>query len=41
MKIGDAMRQRAMSLADVSATASANASSTQTEFTPAQLRTRA
>lgn len=41
MKIGDAMRQRAMSLADVSATASANASSQQTEFTPAQLRTRA
>ncbi len=41
MKIGDAMRQRAMNLADVSATASANASSTQTEFTPAQLRSRA
>lgn len=41
MKIGDAMRQRAMSLADVSATATANASSTQTEFVPAQLRTRA
>ena len=41
MKIGDAMRQRAMSLADVAATASANSSSAQTEFTPAQLRTRA
>ena len=41
MKIGDAMRQRAMSLADVSAAASANASSQQTEFTPAQLRMRA
>lgn len=41
MKIGDAMRQRAMSLADVSATASANAASQQTEFTPAQLRSRA
>ena len=41
MKIGDAMRQRAMSLADVAITASANSSSAQTEFTPAQLRTRA
>jgi len=41
MKVGDAMRQRAMSLADVAATASANASSQQTEFMPAQLRTRA
>lgn len=40
-KIGDAMRQRAMSLADTSATASANASARQTEFTPAQLRARA
>ena len=41
LKLGDGMRQRAMSLADVSATASANASSQNTEFTPAQLRTRA
>lgn len=40
-RIGDAMRQRAMSLADVSATASANASASSTEFTPAQLRARA
>lgn len=41
MKVGDAMRQRAMSLATMSATASANASAQSTEFTPAQLRSRA
>lgn len=40
-RVGDGMRQRAMALADVSATASANASSQTTEFTPAQLRARA
>ena len=41
LKLGDGMRQRAMALADVSATSSANASSQSTEFTPAQLRARA
>ena len=41
LKLGDGMRQRAMSLAALAATANANASSQRTEFTPAQLRTRA
>lgn len=41
VKVSDAMRQRAMTLASVSATAAANASSQQTEFIPSQLRVRA
>lgn len=40
-KLGDAMRQRAMSLADTAATASANASSTSHEFVASQLVARA
>jgi len=40
-KLGDSMRQRAMSIADTAATASANAGSTDTEFVPAQLAARA
>lgn len=39
-KTGDAMRQRAMTLADVSATSSANASVADHPFTAAQLRAR-
>jgi len=39
-KLGDSMRQRAMSIADTAATASANASSTDSEFIPSQLRAR-
>ena len=41
VRVGDAMRQRAMALADVSATAAANASSTQHEFVPSQYAVRA
>jgi hypothetical protein len=41
VKIGDAMRQRAMSLADTAATAAANASSTTHEFVASQLVARA
>lgn len=39
-KTGDAMRQRAMTLADVSAASSANASVADHQFTAAQLRAR-
>jgi hypothetical protein len=39
-RTGDAMRQRSMSLADVSAASAANASVTDHQFTAAQLRAR-
>ena len=41
MQVGDGMRQRAMALADVSATASANAGSVEHDFVPAHLAARA
>ena len=41
VRVGDAMRQRAMSPAAVSAAASANASSTTVDFTPSSLSARA
>lgn len=41
MRIGDGMRQRAMSLAELAATASANASSETNERTPDSIRARA
>lgn len=40
-KLADGMRERAMALADIAATASANASSTNTEFTPSSVAIRA
>jgi hypothetical protein len=40
MKIGDGMRQRAMSLADTAATASANASSQLNDWMPGSIRAR-
>lgn len=40
VKIGDAMRQRAMALASTAETASANASSTSHDFTPSQVTAR-
>lgn len=40
VKVGDAMRQRAMSIADTSATSSANASSAGNDEMPATLRAR-
>lgn len=41
IRVGDSMRQRALSLADVSATASANASSAETAVQPTILAVRA
>jgi hypothetical protein len=40
-KLADGMRERAMALASIAATASANASSTTTDFMPASLAARA
>lgn len=40
VRTGDAMRQRAMSLGAVSATAAANASNSSTEFNPSSLQVR-
>lgn len=40
-QVGDGMRNRAMALADVAATASANASSTSQAFTPSSIQARA
>jgi hypothetical protein len=40
LRTGDAMRERAMRFADMSATAAANGSVSTSEFTPAQLRFR-
>lgn len=39
-RVGDAMRERAMALADIAATASANASSTAHMFTPSSIQAR-
>ncbi len=41
LRIGDGMRERAMALADIAATASANASSTSVHGTPSIVRVRA
>jgi hypothetical protein len=40
-RVGDAMRERAMALADIAATASANASSSTHDFTPSSVAARA
>ena len=40
-RVGDAMRERAMALADIAATASANASSTSHDFQPSSVLARA
>jgi hypothetical protein len=40
-RVGDAMRERAMALADIAATASANASSAVHTFTPSSIQARA
>ena len=40
-RTGDAMRERAMALADIAATSSANASSTSQDFQPSSVRARA
>lgn len=40
-RVGDGMRERAMALADIAATASANASSTSQAFIPSSLQARA
>jgi hypothetical protein len=40
VRLGDAMRERAMALADIAATASANASSTTHDFMPSNIQAR-